>query len=96
MAYEIELSPRAEQRLRDLYPLLRGVVLDHLYELAESPTRVSRPSAIPAEPPGYQAFDFDYILHNELHRFVILFKYAADERTLWVYAIGHINHGSAY
>ncbi len=91
MPYEIELSPRAAERLDAIDPILRGVVVDHLYQLAESPTTLSRPSGHSRRAARLPAYDFDFILHDELHRFVILFKYAADEATIWVYSIGYVH-----
>ncbi len=90
MPYEVELSTRAADRLRNLPAEIRGRVVDHLYRLAAEPVRLSRPAPTPPYPPGFQAYEFTVMGDSVVHRFAVLFKYAQDERFLWVHGIGHV------
>lgn len=94
MRYDIELAPAAQNKLRSLPEALRGEVIVQLYRLAEAPAALSRPSITPPEPPGHQVFPFTVEHLGALHQFRVLFQYGADESTLWVYAIGHIEFGN--
>lgn len=86
MPYEPELSSRASAKLASLEERLRGPVVEGLYRLAESPTLLSRRAPSPPYLPGFQMFEFEH----EGHRFTILFKYKADEQTLFIHGIGHV------
>jgi hypothetical protein len=66
-----------------------------LYKLAENPVKFSRPSAPPAEIPGYQVYEF--WLESDLTgrwRIAILFKYGQNERDLHIYVIGRAQYHS--
>ncbi len=50
MPYAVEFTPEAEadlDRLADDDPLLATLVLDHIEKLAQSPTELSVPGAVP-------------------------------------------------
>lgn len=87
MAYRIKLSPQAANDLSALDKELGRFVAEHLIELQESPVTLSRPSEPPVEPPGYQAYPFAVTTSEQVRRFVVLFRYAANEFHLLVYRI---------
>lgn len=88
MRYEIELAQRARERL-DAQPwVLQQAILHHLELLAESPTKLSRPSAFPYDP-DFQMYSFRANNEGVIWQFTILFSYGADERTLYIHTIGY-------
>ena len=88
MPYKVELSDQASKRFQGYSLVERRTVGAALDKLAESPT-VSRPSAPPAELPGYQIYEF---WHNSAVLFKIFFKYGSDEQTLHIYSFGRIKY----
>jgi hypothetical protein len=92
MPFEVRLLEPAEAKLATLDWLLQREVLDHLDLLADSPTQLSGPSYFPW-PPEYQMYQFRVLHEGNTHRFVVLFRYGADEQTIYVYKLGHIDLG---
>lgn len=92
--YEPKLVATAEEDLRKLPLSLRQEVYSHLARLAVAPTRLSRPSATPPHPPGFQVSEFLCEEAGEWRLLTIFFKYGADEQTLLIYFIGHVNYGA--
>jgi len=92
MPFDIELSEAAFDSLDELDAHLQAAVAVHLRRLAESPALLSRPSASPPDPPGYQRFEF---VVDKTRLFRVFFKYRSDEQTLWVGLIGHHATGGA-
>jgi hypothetical protein len=90
MGYEIELSDKAQLDLNALPPWLQAVVEAHLWELAESPSALSRPVVSPPYPPGGMMSQFDHgPLDGVWHHFAVFFRFRQDETGLVVFAIGH-------
>lgn len=88
MSYDLLFSPVAEEDLERMPQELRIQFAIRLDELAESPTRYSKPSLSPPYWPGHQMRQFSVELDDVLHHCVILFKYMADEQTLWIAGLG--------
>mgnify|MGYP002620287682 FL=1 len=93
MSYELRFTERALSQLEALDRALRVLVLRHGVDLAINPTALSRKSVPPAELPGYQVYEFLEDVDGTTHRFVLLFRYGADEQTLFVHAVGHVEYG---
>lgn len=90
MSYEIELAERAAAQLDRLDPMVRLIALDGLLALSADPVGVSQPAPSPPYLPGYQMFQYPPDWRERGHRFTYLFKYRANESTLWIYGIGHV------
>ena len=91
MSYVVEPSEEALRRFSGYSPAERQAIADALDRLAESPTRLSRPSYPPAELPNFQVYEF---WHNGNICFKIFFKYGSDEQTLHIYSFGRIEYGN--
>lgn len=92
MNYQIELTPAAEADLARLPRPLQIAIGEHLLDLAESPTRLSRNAVSPPYPPGFQMSQLWWDPDPESddrHFFTVLFKFAADESRLIVHGIGY-------
>jgi len=87
MPYELELSPDAADFLRASDEPARAAIVDHLLRLAEAPVERSEPSYFPY-PPGFQMYRFKLVGDGPRRYYTVLFKYAADEETLWIVRIG--------
>jgi hypothetical protein len=89
MAYNLILSPQAEQRLDALSPPVRAHVVVALEELAENPVSLSQASHFPY-PPNCQLFRPEPLVDVEgRHEVMILFRYGQDEMSLQIIGIGH-------
>jgi mRNA-degrading endonuclease RelE of RelBE toxin-antitoxin system len=96
MPYQLTFSPRAEQdleRLRGRYaegfPELLGVLEQGLAVLASNPVAVSRPAVFPYLP-NSQMYQIDHTIPGgSRHVFTVLFRYLADEETIFILDIGH-------
>lgn len=89
MSYRAVLATRAANDVAKLPVMLRNSLRTELERLCESPATLSRPSVTPPYPPGYQLFEFDKVVSDEVHYFSVLFRYASDEQTLLIHGIGH-------
>jgi hypothetical protein len=88
MRYFIELSVLAAETLQRMPQDDRSFVSHELGKLAETPVSLSRPSATPPYPSGYQVYEFFRKGQNRTTGFSVLFKYSQDETRLLVAAIG--------
>jgi len=89
MQYELERSPDAVAFLRNADDVERAERVDHLLSLAEAPVRRSEPTYFPY-PPGFQMYPFKLVLERHTNHDTVLFKYAADDQTLWIVRIGTV------
>jgi hypothetical protein len=90
MEYEPILTARAEKDLSRLPEWAREIVESHLIELAQAPSRFSRPVVSPPYPPGGMMCEFDHgPIGNTLYHFTIFFVYGQDETSLIITNIGH-------
>jgi len=92
MPYEVELSPKADERLSALDPVIQSRFLDCLDELATDPVAKSRPSYFPYAP-GYQLYTCNFEANGRKHFFAVLFRYSADETTLLVHGFHYADLG---
>jgi hypothetical protein len=89
MAYQLVLSPEADSDLKSFPSALREHVVASLKRLAENPVALSRPSHFPY-PPNCQLFRPEPFFHeDDRHESMVLFRYAQDETSLQIIAIGH-------
>lgn len=90
MPYDFFIDPQAAARVAQLPPYLQAALADHLHLLCESPVSLSRPAPSPPYRFGYQMYQFDFLRGDKLHYVTVLFKYMADEKTLWIGGVGHM------
>ncbi len=88
MSYELIFSPIAEEDWKNLPEELRADFTIRLNELAEHPTRNSRPSLCPPYWPNHQMREFSIESNGRMWYCVILFKYMDNETELWIAALG--------
>lgn len=85
--YSVEWETRAAEDLARLPPPVRRHVVDELGRLAQDPALFSRPCG-PPYPPG-QRFEID-VAHGGVDVLVdVVFRYGADEQTLYVSHVFH-------
>jgi len=89
MPYELVFSEVAEADFERMPQELRVDFAIRLDDLAEHPTHNTRPSLCPPYWPNHQMREFSAEHDDRLFRCVILFKYMADERSLWIAALGY-------
>lgn len=90
----MELSPHAASTIKKLPSALQDVVIEHLERLGSNPVELSRPAPTPPYVPGFQGYTFDALHEAIEYSFTVLFKYRADESTLWVYGVGMVRYGA--
>lgn len=93
MRYELVYSEQAQADLKKSVPIgLLNAVEAQLLWLARHPATLSRPSALPY-PPGFQVYPFELLdLDGRRHGYTVFFRYGADEQSLHVAMIGHIEY----
>ncbi len=94
MPYEVEVAPSAVAQILSLDPRLIDAADVALQLLADDPHGVSRPSAPPAEMPGYLVYDVPQTLDGRRHLLKFLFNFRNDGLTLEVLRVGHIEYGN--
>jgi len=93
--YEIRLSERSRREIRKIvkkYEYLADPILDRQNELRQHPATLSRPTASPPYPPGFQVFEFSIRSEDIKHRVSFFFKYSEDETAIFIAFVGHIEH----
>lgn len=93
MPFEIRVLPSAGAEILALDRSLHLVIERHLRALADAPNKLTRPSAPPAELPGRQVYGFTFVLKGRLHRITLYVSYGADEQSLYIDAVGHVEYG---
>lgn len=89
MPYDVELDQDTGlvDRLMALPNDVQRTIHLALQRLAQNPTKLSVPAALPA-PPGFQVYRFELVgAEGRRTTFAAHFQYGADEQTLWVYDI---------
>ena len=89
MPYRVELDQDTGlvDRLMGLPIEVQRTIHLALQRLAENPTKLSVPAALPS-PPGFQVYRFEHVdADGRSTPFAAYFQYGADEQTLWVYEV---------
>ena len=84
MSYGVELGQEVKQLLRELPGEIGENVLDHIDQLAEQPTRLSRSSGIGSSIYNAQLFDFTIQTAEAKYVAVVQFRYSQDEQSLHI------------
>jgi hypothetical protein len=82
--------PSAHDELRKWPEELQRAVAYHLRLLEEAPVEHCRSAPTPPYRPGFQMYQFDWYIDGVHNEVTVLFKYGADERTLWIEGFGRI------
>ena len=90
MAYEIDLTDQAQQKLNHMPLWLQGIVESHLSRLANAPSTMSRIVVSPPYPPGGMISEFSHgPIDGFLHHVALFFRYSQDETRIVVQSIGY-------
>src|SRR4051812_3016119 len=81
MSYDIELSDLAKEQLRGQAATVQHIVTSAFRKLAESPTKISRPSSSPT---GGQYAEIKHVEEGVVLWVTMTFRYGQDEQMLHI------------